>query len=77
MRDFQKFKEKHRREMYAVAYDNCKHDAQGHCIFPKDDPWMNDTVWDADQHESDHQNKERKPLHEKTSRIEEDTLLLL
>ena len=50
MRDFQKFIEKNRREMYAVAYGNCKHDEEGHCIFPKDDPWMNDTVWDTDQH---------------------------
>lgn len=41
MRDFQKFIEKNRREMYAVAYSNCKHDEKGHCIFPEDnDPWM-------------------------------------
>lgn len=51
MRDFQKFIKKNRREMYAVAYGNCQHDEEGHCIIPKDNPWMNDTVW----HESDHQ----------------------
>ena len=45
MRDFQKFIEKNRHAMYAVAYGNCKHDEEGHCIFPKDDPWMNDD-WD-------------------------------
>ena len=50
MRDFQKFIKKNRREMYAVAYGNCQHDEEGHCILPKDDPWMNDTVWDTDQH---------------------------
>lgn len=32
--------------MYAVAYNNCKHDEEGHCIFSKNDPWMNDTAWD-------------------------------
>lgn len=53
MRDFQKFIKKNRREMYAVAYGNCQHDEEGHCIIPKDNPWMNDTVW----HESDHQGR--------------------
>lgn len=36
MRDFQKFIEKNRREMYAVVYSNRKHDEEGHCIFPED-----------------------------------------
>ncbi len=55
MRDFREFIEKNRHAMYAVAYGNCKHDEEGHCIFSKDDPWMNDTVWDAEQHEGNHQ----------------------
>lgn len=55
MRDFREFIEKNRHAMYAVAYGNCKHDEEGHCIFPKDDPWMNDTVWDAEQNEGNHQ----------------------
>ncbi len=40
MRDFNDFMEKHRQEMYEVAYKNCKHDEEGHCLLPKDDPWM-------------------------------------
>lgn len=54
MRDFQEFIEKNRHAMYAAAYGNCKHDKEGHCIFPESDPWMNDTVWDADQQKNDH-----------------------
>lgn len=45
MRDFQEFIEKNRHAMYAVAYGNCKHDEEWHCIFPKDDTWIDDD-WD-------------------------------
>lgn len=48
MRDFNSFMEKHRQEMYDVAYKNCKHDEEGHCLLPKDDPCMKDEAWDED-----------------------------
>ena len=25
---------------YRIAHANIKHDKDGHCLFPKDDPWM-------------------------------------
>ena len=50
MRSFRDFMEKHRPEMYAVAYKNCKHDEKGHCLLPKDDPWMKDEAWDEEAH---------------------------
>ena len=46
MRDFKAFMERNREKVYAVAHANCKHDAAGHCLFPKDDAWMKDDVWD-------------------------------
>ena len=42
MRDFKKFMEENRDKLYKIAYANCKHDAEGHCLFPSDDPWMKD-----------------------------------
>lgn len=31
---------------FRVAKGNTKHDKDGHCLFPKDDPWMQETCWD-------------------------------
>lgn len=58
MRDFNGFMEKHRPEMYAVAYKNCKHDEKGHCLLPKDDPWMKDEALDG----------EARPIHQQEAR---------
>ena len=58
MRSFRDFMEKHRPEMYAVAYKNCKHDEKGHCLLPKDDPWMKDEAW----------NGEARPIHQQEAR---------
>lgn len=58
MRSFRDFIEKHRPEMYAVAYKNCKHDEKGHCLLPKDDPWMKDEAWDG----------ETRPIHQQEAR---------
>ena len=55
MRDFQKFLEKNRRKMYEMAYANCKHDENGHCIFPENDPWMKDAAWDKERQENEPQ----------------------
>jgi len=32
MRDFKKFMEENRDKLYKIAYANCKHDAEGHCL---------------------------------------------
>ena len=58
MRSFRDFMEKHRPEMYAVAYKNCKHDEKGHCLLPKDDPWMKDEAGDG----------EARPIHQQEAR---------
>ena len=58
MCDFNGFMEKHRPGMYAVAYKNCKHDEKGHCLLPKDDPWMKDEAWDG----------EARPIHQQEAR---------
>lgn len=48
MRDFKKFMEQNRAKLYALADTNSEHDAQGHCLLSKDDPWMQDDAWDRD-----------------------------
>ena len=48
MKDFDEFLEKNKDKAYAAAYANSKHDKAGHCLFPQNDPWMNDTCWDHD-----------------------------
>ncbi len=45
MKNFAEFMENNREKAYAVAHTNVKHDNEGHCLFPKDDPWMSDTCW--------------------------------
>lgn len=48
MNTFQHFLKENRSKIYEAAYKNCKHDSDGHCLFPKDDEWMNDNVWEKD-----------------------------
>ena len=58
MRDFKKFMEENREKAYKIAYANCKHDAEGHCIFPADDPWMQETAEIRKAHDFDRQGTE-------------------
>ena len=48
MRDFKRFMEENRTKLYEMAEANSKHDAQGHCVLSKDDPWMQESAWDKD-----------------------------
>ncbi len=48
MKNFAEFIKKNKEKAYATAHANVRHDSDGHCLFSRDDPWMNDTRWDDD-----------------------------